>query len=72
MQETWIRPLGSEDPLEKDMATHAGVLVWEIPWTEEPGGLQSVGSRESDTTEPLVGWQTEAPGGAGTRPRTLG
>ena len=54
MQETWIRPLGREDPLEKDMATHAGILVWEIPWTEEPGGLQSMGSQESDTTEPLT------------------
>ena len=37
--------LGREDPLEKDMATHSSVLVWKIPWTEEPGGLQSVGSQ---------------------------
>ena len=40
MQETWIRSLGGEDPLEKEMATHSSILAWEIPWTEEPGGLQ--------------------------------
>ena len=40
-----FRSLGQEDPLEKDMATHSGVLVWRIPWTEEPGGLQSMGSQ---------------------------
>ena len=40
MQETWVRSLGQEDPLEKGMATHSSILVWEIPWTEEPGGLQ--------------------------------
>ena len=45
MQETWVRSLSREDPLEKDMGTHSSVLAWEIPWTEEPGGLQSVGSR---------------------------
>ena len=39
MQETWIRFLGWEDPLEEEMATHASILAWEIPWTEEPGGL---------------------------------
>ena len=44
MQETWVRPLGREDPLEKGMATHSSVLAWRIPWTEEPGGLQSMGS----------------------------
>ena len=43
MQETWVLPLGLEDPLEKEMATHSSILAWEIPWTEEPGGLQSVG-----------------------------
>ena len=42
-QETWARPLGQEDPLEKEMATHSSILAWRIPWTEEPGGLQSVG-----------------------------
>ena len=42
--ETWIRFLGQEDPLEKDMATHSSILAWRIPWVEEPGGLQSTGS----------------------------
>ena len=41
--ETWVRSLGQEDPLEKGMATHFSILVWRIPWTEEPGRLQSVG-----------------------------
>ena len=50
MQETWVGSLGWEDPLEKEMATHSTTLAWEIPWTEEPGGLQSMGSQESDTT----------------------
>ena len=43
MQETWVRSLGWEDPLEKEMATHSSILAWRIPWTEEPGGLQSMG-----------------------------
>ena len=43
VQETWVRPLGWEEPLEKGMATHSRILAWEIPWTEEPGGLQSMG-----------------------------
>ena len=43
MQETWVRSLGWEDPLEKEMATHSGILACRIPWTEEPGGLQSMG-----------------------------
>ena len=43
MQETWFQSLGGEDPPEKEMATHSSVLAWEIPWTEEPGGLQSMG-----------------------------
>ena len=51
MQETRIRFLGWEDPLEKEMATHSSVLAWRIPWIEEPGRLQSMGSQESDTTE---------------------
>ena len=42
MQETWLRSLDQEDPLEKDMATHSSILAWSIPWTEEPGGLQSL------------------------------
>ena len=45
MQETQVRSLGQEDPLEKEMATHSSILAWEIPWTEEPGGLQSMGSQ---------------------------
>ena len=45
MRETWVRSLGWEDPLEKEMATHSSILAWRIPWTEEPGGLQSMGSQ---------------------------
>ena len=45
MQETWVRSLGGEDPLEKEMATHSSILAWRIPWSEEPGGLQSTGSQ---------------------------
>ena len=45
MQETWVQFLAREDPLKKGMATHLSILAWEIPWTEEPGGPQSVGSR---------------------------
>ena len=45
MQETGIRSLGWKDPLEKEMATHSSILAWEIPWTEETGGLQSMGSQ---------------------------
>ena len=49
MQETWVRSLGREDSLEKEMATHSSILVWRIPWTEEPGGLW--GREELDTIE---------------------
>ena len=45
MPETWVLSLGQKDPLEKEMATHSSILAWEIPWTEEPGGLQSMGSQ---------------------------
>ena len=45
MQETRIRSLGGEDPLEKEMAAHSSILAWKIPWTEEPGRLQSMGSQ---------------------------
>ena len=48
-QETWVRSQGWEDPLEKEMATHSSILAWKIPWTEEPGGLQSMGSQKSWT-----------------------
>ena len=44
MQETWVQSLGWEDPLEKEMATHSSILAWRIPWTEEAGRLQSLGS----------------------------
>ena len=53
MQETWVQSLGWEDPLEKGMVTHSSILAWEIPWTEEPGRLQSMGSQK-DTTERLT------------------
>ena len=46
MQETWVLSLGQEDPLEKEMATHSSILAWRIPWTEEPGRLQSTGSQK--------------------------
>ena len=45
MRETWVQSLGREDVLEKDMATHSSILAWKIPWTEEPGRLQSMGSQ---------------------------
>ena len=45
MRETWVQSLGQEDPLEKEMATHSSTLAWKIPWMEEPGRLQSMGSQ---------------------------
>ena len=45
MQETWVRSLGQEDPLEEEMATHSSILAWRVPWIEEPGGLHSMGSQ---------------------------
>ena len=50
MKETWVQFLGQEDPLEKEMAIHCSILAWKILWTEGLGGLQSMGSQESDTT----------------------
>ena len=50
-QETQVQFLGQKDPLEKEMATHSSSLAWKSPWTEEPGGLQSMGLQEWDTTE---------------------
>ena len=50
IQETWVQFLIQEDHLEKEMATHSSILALRIPWTEEPGGLQSMGSQESDRT----------------------
>ena len=49
IQETWVQSLGREDPLKEEMATHSGILTWEIPCTEEPEGVQSVGSQQSQT-----------------------
>ena len=51
MRETLIQSLGRKDPLEEEMATHSSTLAWKIPWREEPGRLQSMGSEESNTTE---------------------
>ena len=50
VQGMWVQPLGQEDPLEKEIATHTSILTWEIPWTQEPRGLQSIGLQELDTT----------------------
>ena len=54
MRETRLPSLGWEDPLEKGMATHFSIIAWRIPWTEEPGELQFIGHKESDTTERLT------------------
>ena len=51
MQETWVRFLGQENPLEKEMAIHSSILDWKIPWTEEPGGYSLWSRTEFDTTE---------------------
>ena len=52
MQETWAQSLGQEDPLEEEMATHSNIFAWKIPWTDEPGRLQSMESqKESDLTQ---------------------
>ena len=48
MRESWVQSLGQEDPLEKEMATHSSILAWRIPWTEEPGGIQSMGFYPED------------------------
>ena len=50
-QEMRVLPLGGEDPLEKEMASHSSILAWEIPWTEEPGGLQYMGLQKSQTKQ---------------------
>ena len=50
VQENWVPSLDLEEPLEKGMPTHSSILAWKIPWTEDPGGLQSLGSQESDMT----------------------
>ena len=53
MQETQVQSLGQEVPLEKEMAAQSNILAWEIPWTEEPGGIQSMGWQQLDTTKQL-------------------
>ena len=53
MQETQVQSLGRENPLEKETATHSSILAWRIPWTEEPGGLHSMGLQRVDMTEQL-------------------
>ena len=68
MQETWVRSLGQEDTLEKEMATHSSTVAWKIPWTEEPGRLQSMGSqswtRLSDFTIDLLTGKPSVPPGS--------
>ena len=54
MQEIQVWSLGQEDPLEKEIATYSNILAWKIPWTEDPGGLQSKGSQDSGATEQLT------------------
>ena len=51
VQETGVQSLGQEDPLEQGLAAHSGIIAWRIPWTEEPGGLQSQGREESDSSD---------------------
>ena len=51
MQETWVQSLGQEDPLEKGIATHSTILVWRIPWTEEPSGLWVMGSQRATVSD---------------------
>ena len=53
MQEMWVQSLSQEDPPEKEMATHPNICAWEIPWTEDPGRLQSMGLQESEMAERL-------------------
>ena len=52
----WVRSLGREDPLEKEVATHSSILAWRIPWTEEPGGLQSMGLQRVRHDGSHLGW----------------
>ena len=54
MKEMWVQSLDWKDPLQKGIATHSNILAWRIPWTEEPGRLQFMGRKESDTTEGLT------------------
>ena len=61
MWENWVPSPGQKDPLEKGMATHSSLLAWRIPWTGEPGGPQSVGLQESDTTDQQNTWHHPPP-----------
>ena len=64
MQETWVQSLGQEDPLEEEMPTHSSILAWEIPWTEKPDGLQSMGWQRVGhdlVTEHTILWITVSP-----------
>ena len=73
MQETGIRPLGWEDPLEEGMATHSSILAWRIPWTEEPGGYSPRGHKESGPTEQLTpSCSSRMAGCASDQPLSLG
>ena len=58
MQETWVQFLGWEDPLEKEMASHSSIVACRVPWTQEPGGLPSMGPQEPDMTEQLSAHST--------------
>ena len=60
VQETGVRSLGREDPLARGMETYSSILAWRIPWTEEPSRLQSMWSKESDTTERLIHTHSQA------------
>ena len=62
VQETQVWSLGREDPLEEEKATHSGILAWRVPWTEEPGGLQSMGSQKSWTQLSTHGGEIEIQG----------
>ena len=62
MQETWVQSLGQEDPLEKGMAAHSSILAWRIPWTEEPGGYNPWGHKESGVTKQLIQQQQQREG----------
>ena len=61
MQETWVRSMGQEDPLEKGLATHSSILEWKIPWTDDAGGLQSMGSKRVLTVLPIRSQGTVVP-----------
>ena len=59
MQEIRVQSLGQEDPVEKGMATHSSILAWRLPWTEEPGKLQYIGSQRVSMTEPQTLWSVD-------------